>query len=195
MLLYRVFPYLSSAAAGDAGHPDYLHKPQGSGRLDNPREYECLYLSAEASGAVGEVFGQLSQWSSAMFPFPAIVGAARALGTYDLADDAPILELDDAQTLLERGLRPTQVVERNRPVTQAWALRIFREADLSRGGARKWDGVRWWSYQRPQWRIYGVWGPKPRCVRVESLDVGHPSVIDASRAMARPLSLTSAPHP
>jgi hypothetical protein len=188
LLLYRVFPYSPSAGSGEAGHPDYVHRPQGAGRLDNPNEYECLYLSAEASGAVGEVFGQLSQWSVDMFTFPAAPGATRALGTYELADEAPVLDLDDAQTLLDRGLRPTQVIERNRPTTQAWALRVFREIDQSRRGARKWDGVRWWSYQRPYWRIYGLWGPRPHCVQVDALDLAHPSVVDAAQALARPIA-------
>ena len=146
-----------------------------------------MYLSAEASGAVGEVFGQLSQWSAPMFVFPALVSSYRVLGTYELPDDAPILDLDDARALLDRGLRPTQVIVRNRPVTQAWALRVFRETDDSRAGARKWDGVRWWSYQRPQWRVYGIWGSKPRCVHVDKLDVSHTSVVDAARVLARPI--------
>ena len=184
MLLYRVFPYLATAAPGTSGHPLYLRKPQGRGRLDNPSEYDCWYLAAEPSGAVGEVFGQLAEWTEAMFPFPLTPGARKALGIFQIPDDTPILDLDDAQNLLDRGLRPTQVIERNRPVTQGWALRIFRETDGT--GARRWDGVRWWSYQRPQWRIYGLWGLTPERVRIEELQLDHPAVVDAAKALGRP---------
>lgn len=183
MLLYRVFPHLPGAAPGDPGHPEYLHKPQGKGRLDNPAEYDCWYLAAEASGAVGETFGDLHVWTSGMFSFPALAGATRALGTYEIPDATPILDLDDARNLLAHGLRPTQVIERNRPVTQGWALQIFSETSAS--GARKWNGVRWWSYHRPQWRIYGLWELMPHCVKVESLDLNHPAVVDAARALAK----------
>jgi RES domain-containing protein len=183
VLAYRVFPYHPSATAGEAGSPSYLHKPQGQGRLDNPGEYDVWYLSVEASGAVGETFGNLATWSPAMFPFPGLPGARKALGVYELDDDLPLLELDDARNLLDRGLRPTQVVERNRSATQAWALAIFRERD-HRGNPR-WAGVRWWSYHRPQWRILGVWGAVPRCVLVEDLDMGHIAVVDAARTLTK----------
>lgn len=185
MLLFRVFPYLAGAHVGEPGHPQYLHPAQGAGRLDNPREYQCWYLSAEASGAAGEVFGDLARWSDGMFGFPALPGARRTLGTYEIPDDTPLVDLDDAQNLLDRGLRPTQVIGSNRPVTQAWALRIFNER--AHGGTRKWNGVRWWSYHRPQWRIFGLWEIEPRCVDTGALDVGHPAIVDAARTLVRPL--------
>ncbi len=184
MLLYHVFPHLPSAADSEPGHPHYLHRPQGHGRLDNPRHYDCWYLSAEATGAVGEVFGNLLSWSEKMFEMPALPGSRRSLGIYEVPDDLPVLDLDDARALLDRGLRPTQVIARNRPATQAWALAIFREVD-SRGD-RLWDGVRWWSYHRPQWRIYGLWGSiTPRCMRVEPLTLTHPAVVDAANVLSK----------
>lgn len=188
MLVYRVFPYLPSAADGEPGHPGYLNPGQGTGRLDNAQDYLCWYFAAEPSGAVGELFGDLGRWSEAMLLFPALPGSRRALGVYELADDTPLLNLDDARSLLDRGLRPTQVIARNRPVTQAWALRVFQE---QRDGHRTWAGVRWWSFQRPQWTIVGIWQQAgmsaPTCVRVESLDLSHVVVVDAARALAKPL--------
>jgi RES domain len=184
VLLYRVFPHLAAAADAEPGHPHYLHRPQGQGRLDNPRHYDCWYLSAEAAGAVGEVFADLSTWNDKMFEMPVLAGSRRALGIYEVRDDLPVLDLDDARALLERGLRPTQVIARNLPVTQAWALAIFRETDAR--GDRLWDGVRWWSYHRPQWRIYGLWSETaPRCVGVEALDLNHPAVADAASTLAK----------
>jgi len=185
VLLYRVFPYLAATGPGDPGHPGYLHGPQGKGRLDNPDEYACWYLSAEASGAVGEVFADLGRWGPEMFDVPFLAGGERALGVYEVPEGAPVLDLDDAKNLLDRGLRPTQVIERNRPATQAWALNIFQERDA--GGSRRWKGVRWWSYHRPQWRIFGLWDIAPANVTVEVLGLGHPAVLNAARALSKPL--------
>lgn len=185
MLAYRVFPYLPTAAAGSPGHPAYLPESRGLGRLDNPDHYRVWYLSLEQSGAVGEAFGDLRHWREEMFGFPELPGTRRALATYELPDEVAVLDLDDARSLLDRGLRPTQVVERNRAVTQAWALAIFREA--APGGGPRWVGVRWWSYHRPGWRILGVWGSAPDCVRLEELNLDHPAVVDAARALAKPL--------
>jgi hypothetical protein len=189
VLLYRVFAYLASARVGEPGHPSYLHRPQGRGRLDNRSEYHCWYLSEQEAGAVGEVFADLVRWTGAMFGAPYLPGATRALGTYEIADDTPLLELDDARNLLDRGLRPNQVIERNRPATQAWALTIYNERKAGTG-ARLWAGVRWWSYHRPQWRIVGVWGVTPTPVRVDTLHLAHPAVTDAARVLAKPLPAT-----
>jgi hypothetical protein len=97
-----------------------------------------------------------------MFVFPQIRGAQRALGVYRLPDDLPYVDLDDAQTLVERGMRPTQVIERNRPYTQGKALEIYQE--------KQWSGIRWWSFHRPQWRVWCLWDIHPACEAVEDLD-------------------------
>jgi hypothetical protein len=183
MLLYRVFPHLPAAAPGTRGHPDYLHA-QGPSRLDNPGHYRVWYFAAEQSGAVGEVFGGLDEWDERMFPFPLIPGSRRALGTYRLDDGTPLLDLDDANNLLQRGLRPTQVIERNRAETQAWALRVF--AERNDRGEQVWQGVRWWSFYRPGWRIVGYWGAaEPQPVDVERLGTAHVAVADAAAALSK----------
>jgi len=51
--------------------------------------------------------------------------------------------------LAERCIRPTDVVVRNRPRTQEIAAGIYNE--------RKWSGIRWWSYHRPQWSLVALW--------------------------------------
>lgn len=186
MLVYRVFPYIPGATAGCAGHATYLHRPQGSGRLDNPKNYTVWYLACEPSGAIGETFGDLDEWSDTMFVFPKLSGSRRALATYSLPDDLALLDMDDARNLLDRGLRPTQVIERNRSATQAWALRIYNECN-DRGDSL-WQGVRWWSYHRPQWRILGYWGaPAPFLVDVEPLDTKHRALVDAASTLRRPI--------
>ncbi|GLP76642.1 hypothetical protein TUM20983_37520 [Mycobacterium antarcticum] len=187
-MAYRVFPFDTSAVAGTAGHPEYLHRPRGKGRLDNPRHYDTWYLAASPEAAVGEVFGDITVWGDDMFEFPALPNAPRTLGVFELPDDVRLLDLDDARALLARGLRPTQVIARNRAVTQGWALEIFTEQnDL---GDRRWDGVRWWSFHRPHWTVFGLWcttrePASHRLVNTERLHGRHPAVIDAARTLSK----------
>ena len=114
MLVYRVFPYLPTAAHGEPGHPLYEHQPQRGGRIDHP-DYYVWYVATQAAAAVGESFGNLGCWGDTMFPFPAIPGARRALGVYRLPDELRLLDLDDAAALAERALRPTQIVTATSP--------------------------------------------------------------------------------
>lgn len=151
MLLYRVFPYLDTAPAGDPGHPLYVDvAAQGRGRWDNPSLYTTMYLSPSPEAAIGETFGNLVRWGPKMLQFPALPGSTRALGTYQLDEEAhPLLDLDDAVALSQRGIRPTHVVVRNRPRTQQIAAAIFAEG--------RWSGIQWWSYHRPQWTAVALW--------------------------------------
>lgn len=190
MIVYRVFPRHPSAAPGEPGHPDFLYRPQGRGRLDNPGHYDLWYFAVVPECAIGEVFGDLSEWVGDMFHVPYLPGSRRALGRFEIPDDLSVLDLDDANALLVRGLRPTQVVARNRATTQGWALRIFEESNDD--GSRKWAGVRWWSFQRPQWPVLGMWvapgeTSAHRIVGVDRLDLTHPSIVDAARTLAKPL--------
>jgi RES domain-containing protein len=180
VLLYRVFPYLSSAAANHPGHPLYVHPAQGSGRFDNPSLYLAWYLTAEASSAVGESFADISVWSEHMFEFPHIPSSRRALGIYELPDGLPYVDLDDPQRLLELGIRPSQVVERNRPFTQALAARIYSMGDY--------NGIRWWSFHRPQWRVYCLWEIDPHVVQVEPLSTGHIAMLDAAETLTKAIA-------
>jgi len=186
MLVYRVFPQLPSAAVGTLGHAQYLHAKQGLGRLDNPGHYLVWYLACSPTGAIGETFADLDIWSDSMFVYPGLAGSRRSLATYSIPDDLPLLDLDDAKNLLDRGLRPTQVVERNRSATQAWALRIFDERNDR--GSRMWNGVKWWSIHRPQWENIGYWGnAAPTVENVETLTTSHAALKDAARALSKPI--------
>lgn len=157
MIVYRVFPSDPDAKAGQAGHPDYLLRPQGKGRVDNPTLYDVWYFATAPEAAIGEVRGDVPIWSDEMFQTPFLARGRLALGEFQLLDDLPLLDLDDARSLLDRGLRPTQVIARNRPVTQAWAARIFAEQNAD--GSRKWAGIRWWSFQRPHRTVLALWVP------------------------------------
>lgn len=177
MLVYRVFAYDSGAAPGESGHPDYLHLPaQGSLRLDNPGHYCTWYYGATPEVAIGEVFAGHSVWLEEMFQTPFLPTGRRVLGYYEIDDNIPLLDLDDANSLADRALRPTQVVSRVRPMTQKWALNVFQEANHD--GSRKWAGVRWWSYHRPHWTVYGLWAnsaavPPAQFIDYEDLSLSH----------------------
>ncbi|HEV8564270.1 MAG TPA: RES domain-containing protein [Actinomycetota bacterium] len=176
MTLCRVFPWLPEAATAESGHPLSVPVPQGAGRLDNPELYRVLYVSDSPVGAVAERFGNLAVWSDAMFISPRD-GGRMSLATYELAE-GQVLDLDDAQTLLDRDIRPSQVVTRHRATTRQWALRIFEE--------RRWAGVRWWSYYDPDWGSLGLWEQEHLSVLdVVPLDRQHLSVVQAAGVIKR----------
>lgn len=184
MLAYRVFPYVPTASAGSPGHPLYEHRPQRGGRIDHP-DYYTWYLAREASGACGETFGNIGQWSEDMFDVPFITGARRALGVFRLPDDLRICDLDDPAQLVTQQIRPTQVIIRNLAVTSAWGHRIWSQHDPAIAG-RRWQAVQWWSYHRPVWRVLATWHP-PDFDHVEPLDLTHPAIVDAAEALYRTL--------
>jgi hypothetical protein len=191
VLVYRIYPHLDGVAPDAPGGPMYLHKPQGYNRADNPDLYDAWYFGLTPECAVGEVFGNLAEWSPAMFSLPALPGSQKVLGVYEIDETkVPLLDLDDASALAARGLRPTQVVSRNYPVTQGWARSIYMETNPGIG--RKWEGIRWWSFHRPHWTTIVLWGDaiKPaghQFVRYEPLDTSHPAVLDAARSLAKPI--------
>jgi hypothetical protein len=143
--------------------------------------YRVPYLSDHPAGAVAEAFGNHAVWTAGLLAGPpSLPGSVRALVTYRLAA-ARILDLDDSRALLRRRLRPSQIVTRDRAVTQRWALAVFRE--------RRWSGARWWSYYDPRWGSLGLW--EIARVRVESvgrLAWDHPAVLEANEVLLRPIA-------
>jgi len=189
MLLHRVFLHDPSAAPGQSGHATYLHKPQGAIRWDNPSLYDAWYLAAAAEGAVGETFGNLATWSTDMLEHP--TGLQRAIATFSTPDDLSLFDFDDAGNLQRVGMRPSQVVIRNKAFTQGKAAALF--AETQDDGDRRWAGVSWWSFHRPTWRNVMLWGtsarPAPLSLQnVETLTLASTGVVEAARALTRPLS-------
>lgn len=179
--LYRVLPYLRGARAGTPGHPLFVPHSTGAARVDNPGQYDVLYLGDTAAGAIAEAFGWAPRWDASLFRgIPALRGSVRALAAYELADDrAAVCDLDDAQRLVDLGLRPSQVVTRDRSVTQRWAADIH--------GRGSFAGVRWWSYYDPRWGSYGLWDVS--ALRVASVtvldDVEQPDFVAAAEVLNR----------
>lgn len=177
-MLYRVFPHVPSAGVDQPGHPTYVHHDQGSGRWDNPDLYRALYVATTAEGAIGEAFAHLSRWRSSMLDFPSVAGSRRDLVTYELDEESePILDLDDPRSLLDRAIRPSEVVFRNRPHTQQIARDVFGEG--------KWSGLGWWSMHRPQWALRVLFGAGAvQMAEVESLS-GHAALVAAGSRLAK----------
>lgn len=188
MLVYRVFGHLAGATAGVSGHPMYVYPRQTRGRWDNFSEYRIVYVAASPEGAIAETFGRIPEWSDGMFDVPYLAGGRYALATFSIPDDTPLLDLDDARTLVNLGLRPTQVVTQNSSFTQDVALQIFRE--LKSDGSRRWAGIRWWSFWRPQWPVMAVWmvpgEASPLTLQdVQALSTAHVAVRDAAKSLVR----------
>lgn len=180
MKLYRVLPYRPDAAEGERGHPLFVPAPSGAGRVDSPGNYDVLYLSSAPAGAVAEAFGGIPLWTAAMLRTPSFQRGYRAVATYELPDRLSILDLDDADALKRLRLRPSDVVTRDRAVTQRWALAAYLE--------RRWIGVRWWSYYDPNWYSYALWDRRRLTLSgVEALSLDHPAVAEAAAVLQRPM--------
>lgn len=209
MFIYRVFPYLPGAKPGQPGSVSYIHPDQGAGRWDNPQLYRAMYVAADSVGAIGETFGHITNWTSAMLINPSLPGARRSLGVYRFDEERwPLLDLDDPKVLVQRSIRPSEVVMRNRPRSQALARDIFLD--------EKWSGISWWSIHRPQWVLHVLFDTRnvgsvstasrstdqPAlhgertgdlfetgiCEPVDVLDLqGHPALFEAAERLAKPV--------
>jgi hypothetical protein len=179
--LYRVFPFDAGAALSDRGGALFVPSPSGQNRIDNADLYGVLYVSAEPHAAVAETLGRIELWRPATF-----VHASRrplALATFEAPDDLPLFELNDVDALRSIGVtRPTDVVTRDRAITQAWARTIFE-----RGG---FAGVRWWSYYNPDWPVVGLWDHNSLTLArpPEILTVDGAIVLEAAAAIVRQIA-------
>ena len=109
---------------------------------------------------------------------PSLPGSVQAIATFELDPSTEICDLDDAPRLVKLGLRPSQVVTRDRKLTQAWALSIFRQQSFG--------GIRWWSYHDPRWGSHGVWATSNLKLQgVEALTLDHAAVTEAAAVLNR----------
>ena len=176
MRLFRVFDYDARVSDDAPGGAKYV-PPQGSGRLDNPEAYLVLYACRQAAGAVAERFRRapyLHRWSRDVLRPPIYApDSARSLVTYELHDAARVCDLDDGRALLERAIRPSQVVSFDLGVTQRWALSIYGEG--------RWSGIGWWSRMDSRWANVAVWDVAQLDVlAIETLRLDHPALVEAA---------------
>ena len=160
----------------------------GQNRIDNADLYAVLYISAEPHAAIAEALGRIELWRPATFLHPS--GRPLALATFEAPDDLPPFELTAVEALRSIGVtRPTDVVTRDRAITQAWARTIFE-----RGG---FAGVRWWSYYNPDWPVVGLWDHKSLTLArpPEILTVDGAIVLEAAAAIVRQIAGPVGPQP
>lgn len=193
--LFRCYPRLPAARRGKPGHWSYLPRPQFHGRWDNADLYDSWYFSRTAVGAVAESFYNKRRWIPEVFLTP--TGTPRAVAEFRFAGGT-LLDLDDASTLVELDVRPSEVVVQDLGTTQALARRIFEsrgghtdELRGERGGVLR--GLTWWSSQMPSETSVLLWGENgvpPSglvLVGIQALSVEHPAVVEAASRLFRPL--------
>lgn len=142
--------------------------------------YLTRYCGDAPAGAIAEVFGDQSVWGPGLFTPPKFVpNGTPAIVRLELDPTKRICDLDDPTELVRLGLRPSEVVARNRELTQSWARRVFNE--------KSWSGISWWSYREPRWTSFGIWDPAAlRVVEVEPLSRAHPAFEEARQLLHRP---------
>jgi hypothetical protein len=179
--LFRVFPFDPDAAPNEKG--GVLYAPGSTaGRIANPDLYRELYLSLAPETAIAETLGRLPTWHPS--DFVRASGKQLALATYELPDDAPIIDLNSVGALAELGIeRPSEVVTRNRKVTQAWARTIFERG--------RYVGARWRSFYDPDWASVGLWDIEELRVigTPEALSAEHPLVQKTAKEIVKQILL------
>jgi len=166
--LYRVLPLEPSADEHEAGGALFV-PGSTDGRIDNVGVYKVLYLAREPEGAIAETYGRIPLWKPAMLKSAS--GVPHSLVTYSLPDRTAVFSLDDTVALASLGVaNPSQIVARNRPFTQALALRIYER--------RRYIGVSWWNYYDPAWTSFGLWD-------ISSLEVLHAEQLANSLALVQ----------
>jgi hypothetical protein len=162
VILYRCFAWDERAEVDQPDGPLWFPRAyQGEGRHDNPVVYGCLYLSESAVSGVVE---QLARFRGNRF-VPGMLVRRKlplAVATIELSDRAEIVDLDDAQTLLGQGLRPSDVATRIRERTQPQALALYR----AHGRAA---ALRWWSIHEASWANLTVFQRASRRLRVRDV--------------------------
>ena len=180
MILWRVFPDGTTAAAGDPGGPLWFPREhQGGARHDNPDAYGCLYVSERGASAVAEALAPFRGRGALRGAMLHRAGLPLSLAELELREPAALVDLDEPRTLEEAGLRPSRVATRRRDVTQADALRLYRDEPRA-------AGLRWWSTIEASWLNVTVFDRARRRLRVraiEPLTVEHGTVVEAAGAI------------
>lgn len=177
MILYRVFPWDKGAAPTEPGGALFVSS-SNVGRVSNPSLYSELYAVEQPECAIAEGFGRLEEWRPEDFVHA--LGNPYALASYDLADATPIFDLDDIASLKRIAIaKPSDVVSRNRDVTQRWARSIF--------ALQSYHGCKWWSYYYPSWVVFALWDLSGLSVRPDHvvLNLDHPAVVNAATTIVR----------
>ena len=139
MICWRVAAIDPVARARERGSMLWFPRTlQGEGRHDNPDLYGCVYVSAEAVGAIAESLAPFRGTGPLRPPMLRRAGTSLHLGKLTLAEHAIVLDLDDPRVLARETLRPSQVATRVRSITQGQAARLYEaHPEIA--------AIRWWS--------------------------------------------------
>jgi hypothetical protein len=178
--VYRVLHCAPGAAPRDPGGALFIPR-QGGGRIDNPADYEVLYVGDSQAGVCAEVFNRgkyRKEWNAEMLRgLPSIPGSRRVLAWYEIPAGMPICDLDDPNVLVARSLRPSNIITRDYAQSQAWAMQVFTES--------RWAGVRWWSYHDARWASLGLWSRDAIAdFGYDELTIDHPAIIEAASVLS-----------
>lgn len=149
-LYYRVHLWEPGAKPGAPYSAEFI-PPQGYGRWDNPDLYRLRYLATSPEGAIAETFGSHATWTPAMLHAELKPDRTRALTVFEAAENPKLAELADPQTLLQYGVRVTDVVRRELRVTQLLAARLYDSGDY--------EGISWWSFYHPSISLVALFQP------------------------------------
>jgi hypothetical protein len=138
--------------------------------------YRELYVADAATGAIAQAFGRIAIWNGEMLRRPS--GEALSLASYDDGDRVTVCDLDDPAMLLSLGLRPSNVVSRDRTITRDWSRRIYQ--------TRSYSGISWWSSYDPQWRSFGIWSTSSLSLAdIRELSLSDADLLEAARVIVR----------
>lgn len=143
LLLWRVFPWNSTARAGDPFSQSYIHPGQTSGRFDLHDRPPVRYLAESPEHALGELLqgfrgGVIGPAHLKRHGHPLALAGVRL--SPPLA--ARIADNNDPATLLRLNLRPDELAHHDRRVSQAVARRLHDGGET---------GFRWWSALTGAW--------------------------------------------
>lgn len=188
MRVFRVYPHVEGASAGEPGDARYVHPHQGSGRWDNPDLYRMRYFGCTPEAAIAETFGSLARWRPGMFEHPGL-GAKRRLAEFELPDTLRVAALAEPEMLSRFGMRANEVAERLPARTQRVAAQIY--------GTAQFDAISWWSYYHPSLTNLAVWAGEAQLIRTDALTIDHPAVQACAHLIVRDIHRGSAPrsHP
>lgn len=177
MNLSRVVALDPRAGPAAAGGPLWFPRPfQGTGRHDRPALYGCLYAATEPASAVSEALAAFR--GSGRLHESMLVRMDRKLNLVEfaLADDAPLIDLDDPRVLTREKLRPSGVATRERALTQELAARLWETHDQA-------AGLRWWSTLEASWinvTLFDRCASALTIASVEQLRLDSPVVLEAA---------------
>jgi len=174
--LYRAFAWRETARAHQQDGPLWFPQIfQGDGRHDNPDMYGCLYLSDRPESCLVE---QIAAFRGQRLTVSMLRrrGLPLALARLELADNMPLIDLDDPSVLTRERLRPSRVATRQRETTQPQALALYL-------GHPKAAGLRWWSSWEALWTNVTLFDRAARALRVidiSPLTLEHPNLLAAA---------------